>query len=1076
MYIQGLFVSPTANFTVPKVSLPPEEKAPVATKFVPYTSVLSLMRKPNSEVNDASEVDAIGNYEKKKNNKTTKFAKKCLNPLNANARVMKSKVAMVEKMQVKKEKSEYVRKKRQAKIAESIEILDSEDSDSVLPVDVPSAPVITLFDSSDDEEIAKKKRSHSPSNSSIVSDDFIASSDKKRATTAFKENEMKNSAQKLKQILKKQVPKRQSSKIKELIKSVKQHSQPTSASSSSRSSCERTVKSAKSDKTKKDTQQNFVELNEESVYDAKLRKSKTQNKPKPDDSSDDETPCVNVTNVKCRRKSTSSARKSTDPDSDQDIESPAVVKVKKRSRLITPRYNDDEFASMISTIVNKRAIIEEESEVESSAERNSAVKGNEVDCEILEKSVETIDIADTEDLTAEDDWVEPVLKKEKETVVDSDNDSINDVPEPVNCELSLHVHSNFTPHEFTQNATGSSNAIIASLKSEVGWNDEMKYFYDGSWGGEHFKLYDQLNSMSRDPNDWKISNDDRMRSFNSADKSIRCRNCNEFGHIAVRCTRPRKMMICYMCGEEGHRETRCPNAICLRCGKPSRTFTTVCGTCHKLNRRVCPLCHFPGHDIDYCPDKWRRYHSTTTDSNELDNNFEVNPRQYCSICARRGHFAENCSQFLKTINGLITSSPVRIMSHKPSYTRNIHTSFDNNSRTDQQVLNLFSYFENFKFNFDLGERAQVYKRFMLHYMKFKQVQPRAIADTSTSQPDRKKNGKRKRKANKDRDDRQHNVSIPSNCEDSNYSFSEFYEEGNSSQTQQEVVQSAETTAESPQHQQEKTVNQSKPHQFVMNPFAAPLPDFIPLSSNASNEQNVKITKRNVIIIHQEEEVSTAKMMLTKEHCLMLNNEKGKDFLMESQERNNVTAAFNWSNAGNAISITGRPSSQSQFHADVREYLYRLELEKYEKLMESSAQLPKNKANLVRQLKENLHSVHKLNISQAKKTLTMMLSAQQSLDHKRALKCRKTLNIAFLGSALLCDGGNHLTQLRKILFTLEEDLSQGNLDVKNEIRDEIRKHMRPIFGTVDHGDYKKLFIMFKNIKQKHKFVPNPIALK
>lgn len=113
------------------------------------------------------------------------------------------------------------------------------------------------------------------------------------------------------------------------------------------------------------------------------------------------------------------------------------------------------------------------------------------------------------------------------------------------------------------------------------------------------------------PREWPIANNDRVRMFDPQVRA-RCLNCNEFGHMKSKCKRPRKKLICYMCGEEGHRETRCTNTICLRCGKPNRIFSSGCNDCNRLGKKVCPLCKFRGHDIDTCPDKWRRYHSTVS--------------------------------------------------------------------------------------------------------------------------------------------------------------------------------------------------------------------------------------------------------------------------------------------------------------------------------------------------------------------------------------------------------------------------------------------------------------------------------
>lgn len=480
-------------------------------------------------------------------------------------------------------------------------------------------------------------------------------------------------------------------------------------------------------------------------------------------------------------------------------------------------------------------------------------------------------------------------------------------------------------------------------------------------------------------------------------------------------------------------------------------FATVCAACYKLNKRYCPLCRFLGHDIENCPDKWRRYHSTTEETSELIAEYKINPRRYCSICSRKGHFAEECQQFLKTINGLITSPNVRIISHKPSYPKNI-TNFTNSSETNQQNLALFSYFPMYEFSFNYPSSLKVYKKFLEHFHKFKKVQTTTqMHSISTTEKRVKKCRKKQTKAD---------LTILENQrieEDSNYSFSDFFE---SQSLLPEIVSPAKIESE-------------KKHLFK-NPIAShdslnEFPEFISIS----NYENAKSPKTE--ITKDLEEISTAKMMLTKEHFSLLNNTEGQKFLQKIQAQYKIIASFHWDDTGNSLSICGTSSNQNSFHIEVKDFLFRIERKRYEKLMEISTQLPKTKTNLVKHLKDNLQSMNKLNIYSAKKMLESMISAEQLNDHRKALKCRKNLNIAFIGHAKLCDGAHHLGALRKILDSLEEDLVQGNDDVSNDVREKIRRHMKPIFGTVDHGDYQKLYFQFKNIKQKERPL-NPTALK
>lgn len=317
---------------------------------------------------------------------------------------------------------------------------------------------------------------------------------------------------------------------------------------------------------------------------------------------------------------------------------------------------------------------------------------------------------------------------------------------------------------------------------------------------------------------------------------------------------------------------------------------------------------------------------------------------------------------------------------------------------------------------------------------------------------------------------------------SNYSFSEFYtpQHQQSNKVQEnEVFKSPNNVRESSFEREIKAVvEDSQPGEIseeptlVPNPFAvnsAPLADFIPLGDDEN-------TPRPVIIEREPEVDCEARMLLSKEQFLMLTSEKGQNFLYDLQNRLNISSEFRWDNTGNSLLITGIPSNQSMFHLEVREYLYQVELLRHEKIMEISSQLPKNKASIISFLKVNLQSINKLKFFAAKKTLDTMISAEKLLDHKKTLKCRKTLNIAFIGAGELCDGGQHIGALRRILYTLEKELVQGNLDMSPQLREEIMLHMKPIFSTMNHGDYRNLFTQYSKVmkqRQKKNLLWNPI---
>jgi hypothetical protein len=160
---------------------------------------------------------------------------------------------------------------------------------------------------------------------------------------------------------------------------------------------------------------------------------------------------------------------------------------------------------------------------------------------------------------------------ENNSQVDSDSDAsmrgFKLSVEPT--DLSLNVTQiPYDPHEYIRDGGETSKEIStatsdSSVNPEIGWNSEMKFFYDGSWGDENFCISSILETMPRDQKLWRVNNNDRNRTQDSGCR-IRCKKCNEVGHYATKCNRPKKRIVCFMCGEEGHRETRCPNSICLR--------------------------------------------------------------------------------------------------------------------------------------------------------------------------------------------------------------------------------------------------------------------------------------------------------------------------------------------------------------------------------------------------------------------------------------------------------------------------------------------------------------------------------
>lgn len=585
----------------------PEKPAALKPYFAPYSSVLSFMntslpieQHSNENIKDNSKNMAEPahppSYEKKKS-KVTKYPKekgKFLKP---------SKELSKQKYEEKKVKAEAVRNKVNKnknigsnnvmkKSGDIIDLATSSDDDSIIHVENPPPPLISL-DSSDDETRKRKKKAGSPSTSSMISDDFIVASDKRRLINPFanpnSDHHLTAVSSQLKDVLKEN---ERMKKLKDLTKV----SSSSSNSNSARSSCERNddkkepsssksaIGGSSSGNNKNNSKRERVcdsDNEDDSIYSSKVMTSKKDVSGKNSQSSsssdaEDNSICVTAKGVKSKRRRSTGSRKGKDSEENEDnskakpTTSTPIVQQKKRSRFITPNYNENEFATLISTVIQANSDEETNDTINNSKSLIDDIEKDErlqtstvenadqlMDCQVIEPNMPTYEILSDEE--------------QKEANEDSDDDSIKNVSNDIEYDLTLNIkRTEHTPHEFApieETPNTSHHELSNVLDCEVGWNDEMRYFYNECTMGRDFCITTIKNAMPSDPKLWRINHADKTRMYTDNDRKIRCRNCNEWGHKERYCPRPRKKIICYMCGEIGHRETRCPNSICLRVSK-----------------------------------------------------------------------------------------------------------------------------------------------------------------------------------------------------------------------------------------------------------------------------------------------------------------------------------------------------------------------------------------------------------------------------------------------------------------------------------------------------------------------------
>jgi hypothetical protein len=242
--------------------------------------------------------------------------------------------------------------------------------------------------------------------------------------------------------------------------------------------------------------------------------------------------------------------------------------------------------------------------------------------------------------------------------------------------------------------------------------------------------------------------------------------------------------------------------------------------------------------------------------------------------------------------------------------------------------------------------------------------------------------------------------------------------------------------------------------------------------NKSNEvaEFIPLENSNNTSIKQQKELKVnkcSKMILSKEHATLLMSQKGIDFIKNVSSRFDVNAQFLWDSRGNSLIIEGPSENHELFRNETSKFMFDHKIIEYERTVEKSTKVPKIKSTIYKCVKSNLQSIKYLSKRELKGILEKLNVAEKAQDHKKIIKYRRILNIAFMGFARLKNGKNHLIELRKILELLEKEIKEGhgNVEATEDFRNQVAVHLKYIFSAHNHGDYRKIFEDFKKVNLK-----------
>ncbi|XP_053683783.1 uncharacterized protein LOC128733932 [Sabethes cyaneus] len=719
---------------------------------------------------------------------------------------------------------------------------------------------------------------------------------------------------------------------------------------------------------------------------------------------------------------------------------------KKRRKQESEHYSDEDFALMLTDIVHAMSENEKDKDISSEESYVGQLESSTLDTASTDQTVENPTGKDPRNSLGETsvpkdqevDIDSPVVEP-KATEISNSSVSLEQVCSPSDIPTETPTVINLTESNEIDDFDCGERVGFCADDPEHCWNDEMKRFYHNSWDCEDFNISTVLFNMPRSSKSWPIVHLDKYPD--PPRKEIICNNCGERGHMRYKCRNRPKPGICFMCGQTGHQEPRCPNTLCLKCGEKTRNFMRGCQACSREQNMSCHLCGIRGHAHRNCPDKWRRYHSTIEDNVPLTQTLNRNPNaKHCCICSRPGHQAHMCNSALRIFGQLVPTTEVK--SYQPMY--NINEFRQQRNPNSGQKFNMFGDLTDYQLNFDSSfamNDKSFYNRFVKSVGLFEKKKQREEIMSRKIQRERRKRKQAAKNVVAEQDPLKEidatieeavmetntnsaskDVTEKLAREDSNYSFSEFFEDASSTQTPQRMKSPA---------------------------------DFIPLTSSI-------VTPLEPLTAEIEPRKTNAKIFLTKQHAKVLLGPNGTAFLKDASEKFALQLSVLFQSVGNVLLVNGLSKDQDNFHNELVKFLndgshqndQLMHINNVPKLTEKTILYIVEHLRLLTRPYENVKSMFR----------RYQHFEEQGGSAKTADKIRRNLNIILFGQFGLRKGRDHLNKLQVNLKALR---NSQEINVSMDIRNEINQHIRYIFTAYDHADYADILNEFEDLRKSQK---------